>query len=154
MNDQNLIQIANLIATMLSTATKQPKAGKLGSKSQKFPPFKGGSKAAKLTKQLKDGSESQHPDKKAQYEVSVLKGLNAKGFKNVELRSEGPNGVQTYKGWLKLGRQVMKGQKGVKGCFHYSQTEPMKVTEGDLIKAVEEHRSAKPSFTDADLHVA
>lgn len=145
------------LAALIAQGTTQPKAGKasgnLGSKSQKFPPFKGGSVAAKLTKKTKAGGETTQPDAKAQFEISVLKGFYARGFKatDLELRSSGTKGVLTYKGWLKVGRQVKKGEKGVKGCFHYSQTEPQQVTESDLMAAVAEHRAAKPSYSDSDL---
>jgi hypothetical protein len=141
-------------------AAEQPKAGgKFGKNSRKFAAFKGGSKAVKITRRTKSGETTDQPDKKLAYEASVVRGFMAKGLKQhqIELRSEGTNGVQTYKGWMKVGRQVMKGQRGVKGCFHYSQTEPMDVTKADLVKASAEYAAAmaaKPVGTDTDLHVA
>ena len=31
--------------------------------------------------------------------------------------------VRPYKGWLELGRQVRKGERGIRGLFHSSQTD-------------------------------
>lgn len=143
-SDQLLKALVALMQSgVLNTALPKAKGGKYGSKSQKYPTFKGGSAAAKLTKKTKAGVTSDQPDKKLQFQSAVIKGFKAKGLKDteIELYGTGTTGIQTYKGWLKLGRQVKKGQHGVKGCFHYSQTEPMAVTEGDLLKAVAEHRN-------------
>ena len=32
-----------------------------------------------------------------------------------------PHDVRPYQGWLKLGYQVRKGEKGIRGLFHQSQ---------------------------------
>ncbi len=172
MSNELLLQLASAIFASLNA----PKGGKLGSKSKNFPAFNGGSAAAKVQKQIKKGAKvgtfTEQPDKKLAYQSSVVKGLLAKGLKQteIELNGTGTKGVQTYKGWLKLGRQVKKGQKGVKGCFHYSQTEAMAdVTEANAaaIAAFEAKKTAigdvnpqfsdaglRVSYSDADLHVA
>ena len=36
-----------------------------------------------------------------------------------------PFDVRPFKGWLDQGRIVRKGQKGVKGLFHVTQTDPL-----------------------------
>ena len=123
-----------LAFTAFLATQQQPKAGKPTNKH-------------KLSKQIKKGPKvgtfTDQPDKKVQFQTAVVKGFLAKGLKQteIELYGTGTTGIQTYKGWLKLGRQVKKGQRGIKGCFHYSQTEPQKVTEGDLLAAVAEHRN-------------
>jgi hypothetical protein len=83
----------------------------------------GGAKAApaKTAKRSKSKRSDGRMTKEA-YEVAVIKGLNAKGIatKDIELRVN----VLPYKGWLEKGRIVSKGQHGVRGLFHVSQTEP------------------------------
>lgn len=131
-SEQLLKALTTLIASGVLNA-KQPKAAKPN--------------VHKVTKQIKRGPKvgtyTDQPDKKLQFQSAVIKGFKAKGLKDteIELYGTGTTGIQTYKGWLKLGRQVKKGQSSVKGCFHYSQTEPQKVTEDDLLAAVAEHRN-------------
>lgn len=56
---------------------------------------------------------------------SVARGFHRKGLKNTDftLAPGGTDTVRTYKGWLANGRIVKKGQHGVKGLFHVSQTQ-------------------------------
>ena len=58
------------------------------------------------------------------YEAAVIKGLNAKGIKSADIQLR--VNVLPYKGWIAQGRVVMKGQHGVRGLFHITQTEELK----------------------------
>jgi len=52
-----------------------------------------------------------------------------RGFSDVQLMDRTdpakPFNVRPFKGWLDNGRIVRKGQKGVKGLFHITQTDPL-----------------------------
>jgi hypothetical protein len=60
---------------------------------------------------------------------SLLSGFARKGFKDVILMDranpEKPFNVRPFQGWLAQGRLVRRGEKGVRGLFHISQTEPV-----------------------------
>ena len=133
--------LAKLAALILSMAQPAKKPGNLGVKSKKFPKYAPKLSPAVTVKTKTDGKTVQL-DPKIKYEIAVTKGMAAKGFANIKLRDTGTNGVLTYKRWLAAGRVVKKGETGVKGCFHYSQTMPNTVTEADLLAAVAEHRNA------------
>ena len=38
-----------------------------------------------------------------------------------------PYDVRPFKGWLDQGRIVRKGQRGIRGLFHVTQTDPLPV---------------------------
>jgi hypothetical protein len=61
-------------------------------------------------------------DKLAQRHAAILKGFQRKGFKDAKLFVD----IKPFKGWLTEGRQVRKGQHGIKGLFHISQTDLIK----------------------------
>ena len=60
---------------------------------------------------------------------SLLMGFARKGFKDVVLLDRNdptkPFNVRPFKGWLDQGRLVRKGERGIRGLFHISQTEPV-----------------------------
>ena len=58
-------------------------------------------------------------DKLAQRHAAILKGFQRKGFKDAKLFVD----IKPFKGWLAEGRQVRKGQHGIKGLFHRDQTD-------------------------------
>jgi hypothetical protein len=60
-------------------------------------------------------------DKLAQRHAAILKGFQRKGFKDAKLFVD----IKPFKGWLTEGRQVRKGQHGIKGLFHRDQTDPV-----------------------------
>jgi hypothetical protein len=64
-----------------------------------------------------------------QRDQSILNGFHRKGFKDVQLLNradpDAPFNVRPFKGWLDQGRIVRKGQKGVKGLFHITQTDAL-----------------------------
>ena len=56
--------------------------------------------------------------------ASVARGFARKGIKVTVVNETGRfDNVKPYKVWLSEGRIVMKGQHGVKGLFHVSQTD-------------------------------
>jgi len=63
----------------------------------------------------------------------ILRGFARKGIKNVVLMDRNDPAadfnVRPFKGWLALGRVVKKGEHGVRGLFHVSQTEALPQTE-------------------------
>jgi hypothetical protein len=54
-----------------------------------------------------------------------MRGFMGRGLKasEIKLRQGGQYGVLSYDKWLAEGRRVRKGEKSIKGCFHYTQTE-------------------------------
>jgi hypothetical protein len=67
----------------------------------------------------KAASISAPADKLAQRHAAILKGFQRKGFKDAKLFVD----IKPFKGWLAEGRQVRKGQHGIKGLFHRDQTD-------------------------------
>src|SRR5512146_3175507 len=69
-------------------------------------------------------------DKFARKDKAVLRGFAKKGIKNAVLmdRTDPTKAfnVRPFKGWVALGRIVKKGEHGVRGLFHESQTEELK----------------------------
>jgi hypothetical protein len=66
----------------------------------------------------------------ASKDKSLLSTFTRKGFKDVQLMDRTdpskPFNVRPFKGWLDQGRLVRKGEHGVRGLFHVSQTDPVK----------------------------
>lgn len=66
-------------------------------------------------------------DKLARKDKAILAGFKRKGIKDAVLMDRNDKSkafnVRPFKGWLALGRVVRKGEHGVKGLFHVSQTE-------------------------------
>ena len=70
---------------------------------------------------------------------AAIKGaFTRKGFTDVTLVSRNADGtpdftkpynVKPFKAWVQDGRVVRKGQHGVKGLFHITQTDPIPVAE-------------------------
>jgi hypothetical protein len=56
----------------------------------------------------------------------IVNAFNKRGFKVTLMDRDNPKApfdVRPFKGWLDQGRVVRKGQKGVKGLFHITQTD-------------------------------
>jgi len=64
----------------------------------------------------------------ASKDARIISAFSKRGFK-VTLKDranpDAPYDVRPFKGWLDQGRIVRKGQKGVKGLFHITQTDPL-----------------------------
>ncbi len=105
------------LATVIATAVGAALAQALGQRNRKA--------AAKQQKAkvVRDASPEAKAERTASYEASVVKGLNAKGIKSADIQLR--VNVLPYKGWLEKGRVVRKGQHGVKGLFHISQTDEL-----------------------------
>jgi hypothetical protein len=62
-------------------------------------------------------------------DASLLAAFRRKGFKDVVLMDRSnpaaPFNVKPFKAWLDAGRVVRKGQKGVRGLFHITQTDAL-----------------------------
>jgi hypothetical protein len=59
---------------------------------------------------------------------SLLNTFSRRGFKVTLLDRNDPTkpyDVRPYKGWLAMGRIVRRGERGVRGLFHESQTDPV-----------------------------
>jgi hypothetical protein len=60
---------------------------------------------------------------------ALVAGFSRKGFKDVVLMDRTdptkPFNVRPFNGWISQGRIVRKGERGVRGLFHISQTEPV-----------------------------
>ncbi len=58
---------------------------------------------------------------------SLLAGFHRKGYKDVVLMDRAdptkPFNVRPFNGWVAQGRIVRKGERGVRGLFHISQTD-------------------------------
>jgi hypothetical protein len=76
----------------------------------------------------KPASISAPADRLAQKDRSLIAGLRRKGIPAADIqlmdRSDPakPYNVRPFKQWLELGRMVKKGEHGVRGLFHLSQT--------------------------------
>lgn len=113
------------------------------------------------TAKLSPAVVSPKTDRLLKRHAAVVKGFNAKGFKNADIKLH--ENVKTYKGWLAEGRQVRKGQHGVKGLFHVSQTdevrpEKLPSTEGVKVTVLppetREHFDAKMAPKEVEpMHV-
>ncbi len=61
---------------------------------------------------------------------SLLAGFHRKGFKDVVLMDRTdptkPFNVRPFNGWINHGRIVRKGERGVRGLFHITQTDEVK----------------------------
>src|SRR5262249_33826888 len=59
----------------------------------------------------------------------LLNTFSRRGFKNVVLMARAdkskPFNVKPYKAWIAEGRVVRRGEKGVRGLFHETQTDPI-----------------------------
>jgi hypothetical protein len=68
----------------------------------------------------------------AQKDAAIVAGFKRMGITDVILldrdHPEKPFNVKSYNAWLAEGRQVDKGQHGIRGLFHISQTKP--ITKG------------------------
>ena len=69
------------------------------------------------------------PDSLALKDQRILNAFLKRGFKDTVLRDrsnpDAPHNVKPFKLWLDAGRIVRRGQKGVKGLFHVSQTDAL-----------------------------
>jgi hypothetical protein len=69
------------------------------------------------------------PSDLASKDAALINAFHRKGFKDVELMDRNdpnkPFNVRPFKGWLNQGRIVRKGQRGIRGLFHESQTDPL-----------------------------
>jgi hypothetical protein len=74
-----------------------------------------------------------------QRDQNILNGFHRKGFKDVVLKDRNdpskPFNVKPFKLWLEDGRVVRKGQKGVKGLFHITQTDALPTAKPGKAKA-------------------
>lgn len=129
-------QIAKLVATIVSALSTSNKPRKTGTFKRKVHPFD--------TSKLSPAVVSDRDEKQLNRYAAVARGFNRKGLKNSEftLSAGGSDTVKTYKGWLHVGRSVKRGQHGVKGLFHISQTsellvnrEPVTVPAGQVAVA-------------------
>lgn len=111
MNSANPNVLATAIAAALATAFQQQNR----------------KAAAKQQKAKRDTSPEGKAQRVAEYEASVIKGLNAKGIKSADIQLR--VNVLPYKGWLEKGRVVRKGEHGVKGLFHISQTDVLPASQ-------------------------
>lgn len=64
-------------------------------------------------------------DRRLQRDVAVVRGFKRRGFKEADIRLR--DNVRPYKLWLSAGRVVRKGEHGVRGLFHVSQTDSLPV---------------------------
>jgi hypothetical protein len=73
-------------------------------------------------------------DRLAQKDRSLVAGLRRKGIKEADIKlmnradPKAEFNVRPFKGWLELGRQVRKGERGIRGLFHISQTDVIKAS--------------------------
>ena len=95
--------------------------------------------AAEISKpQVKDqaGKQAHKPVKSpkspvglSKRDAATIRAFARKGIKDVVLmdRSDAkkPFNVRPFKAWVEVGRVVVKGQHGVHGLFHISQTKPL-----------------------------
>jgi hypothetical protein len=82
--------------------------------------------------------------------AGILSAFKKRGYKDAILRDASdpskPHNVRSYKLWLEQGRRVRKGEKGVMGLFHISQTEELPVNKPAAEKApVKASKKAKPA---------
>lgn len=125
MTDQQIATlVASIIAAVAPKNTRKPPL-----KARKFRSFD----TSKLSAAVVDGKT----EKQLVRFTAVARAFNRKGLKNSEfsLVSGGSDTVRTYKGWLANGRIVKKGQHGVKGLFHITQTQEHIVPRAENIPA-------------------
>lgn len=81
----------------------------------------------------------------AKKDAQILKGFARKGIKDVVLMDRSdrskPFNVKPFKAWVADGRIVRKGQHGVKGLFHVSQTDKLVQSEAKPVQP----KSANPN---------
>ena len=131
-------QIAKLVSTLVAALVTKPKSPAIVKKHRSFD-------TSKLSAAIVDGKT----EKQLVRFTAVARAFNRKGLKNTEftLQSGGSDTVRTYKGWLANGRIVNRGQHGVKGLFHISQT-----SEHKNIKPVDIAPGAKIGDLVSDQH--
>lgn len=84
--------------------------------------------APKVSKKRNVTKASEPIDRKAAYEAAVMKGFVRKLGKSADIQLR--VNVLPYKAWLENGRVVRKGEHGVRGLFHISQTDVLIPTSG------------------------
>jgi hypothetical protein len=69
------------------------------------------------------------PSDLAAKDAALINAFHRKGFKDVVLLDRTdpskPHNIKPYKLWIAEGRVVRRGQKGVRGLFHITQTDPL-----------------------------
>jgi len=76
----------------------------------------------------KPAAMAQPLDRLAQKDRSLIAGFKRRGIKEADIvlmdrnDPKKPFNVKPYKLWMQEGRMVQKGQHGIKGLFHISQT--------------------------------
>jgi hypothetical protein len=76
---------------------------------------------------LPKGSKAQ-PSDLASRDAQIVAAFARKGFKVTLMDRNDPAkpfDVRPFKGWLGEGRIVRKGQRGIRGLFHVTQTDPL-----------------------------
>jgi hypothetical protein len=85
--------------------------------------------APKASSHFLPKGEKAAPSDLASKDQHLINAFHRKGFKDVVLmdRSDPAKdyNVRPFKGWLEQGRIVRKGQRGVRGLFHVTQTDPL-----------------------------
>lgn len=67
-------------------------------------------------------------DRLAAKDEAITRGFARKGIKVTLMDRADPSkefDVRPFKGWYERGRVVRKGERGVRGLFHVSQTQPL-----------------------------
>ena len=82
-----------------------------------------GYKVLKTNKKSAKKAEPEKSERVQKYEAAVMRGLIRKGIKKADIKLR--VNVLPFKGWTEKGRVVRKGEHGVRGLFHVSQTEPL-----------------------------
>jgi hypothetical protein len=95
--------------------------------------MQGQSAAPKASSRFLPKGEKAEPTDLASKDQHILNAFHRKGFKDVVLMDrDDPSkdyNVRPFKGWLEQGRIVRKGQRGVRGLFHITQTDPLPVSQ-------------------------
>src|SRR6185369_9242340 len=88
----------------------------------------------------------------AKKDQQILRGFKRLGIKDVVLMDRSDKtrsfNVKPFKAWFAEGRVVRKGQHGVKGLFHVSQTDPLDQAEKPVAQPKAEKPSVVKSFAD------
>ena len=73
---------------------------------------------------------AQPVDRLAQKDKALVQGFVRRGIKRDDIKlmdrsnpAADDHNIRPFQGWLKVGRMVRKGQHGVRGLFHVSQTD-------------------------------
>ncbi len=110
--------IANVVSQVMQGQSAAPKAA-----SAKFLPK--GAKAAPVDLASKD--------------AAIVNAFHRKGFKDVQLMDrsnpKAAFNVKPFKAWLAEGRIVRRGQRGVRGLFHITQTDALPVKAAPSAKS-------------------